>query len=450
MGDNQVVDYAFQSLEKEEEYKKKFFKSADDMSDEDLRKAKDDLRKTTFRFVHVGEIKIEPTKWLINHVLAYNQLTAIFGASGSGKSFLAIDWACRIATGMNFHKYKVNRAMPVLYIAGEGKPGISKRVEAWCIRNQVDRKELPLFVSERPGRLVDEEDVMEMKVAIKHVADIYGVPGLIVIDTLAKNMGGGDENSSQEMNTALTSADDIRSRWESTVLIVHHTGHNNKARARGSSAFHAALDTEYKVDKDASRKVNVECTKIRDGKAPEPMAFSFHTVELGILNPDTGEMEDSAILNPTDYEAEARQTPKIRGDYQPVVYETLEELYQKNRENLESSGLSPDSARVSISQLRDACYEKGMIKQRFHQAKKTLVEKGLLVIEHNYVYLSGPGNSVRRPSACPPPKGGGGQSGRDEEDETDDTDGKRTEKRTESGQAETAEMEDSDWSVELF
>ena len=66
---------------------------------------------------------------------------------------------------------------------------------------------------------------------------------LVIIDTLARSMGAGDENSSQDMGAFIAACDQIRRATGATVLIVHHSGKSSNAGARGSSALLGAVDT---------------------------------------------------------------------------------------------------------------------------------------------------------------------------------------------------------------
>lgn len=50
-------------------------------------------------FTRADEYSPQPVKWLIEDWLVDDTLAALVGPSGSGKSFLAIDWAVRVATG---------------------------------------------------------------------------------------------------------------------------------------------------------------------------------------------------------------------------------------------------------------------------------------------------------------------------------------------------------------
>src|SRR4051812_42527240 len=72
----------------------------------------------------------EGGSWLVDGLLPGSGLAVLFGEPGTGKTFLALDWALTVATGANWFGHQVIRK-PVVYIAGEGAAGISVRVEAW-------------------------------------------------------------------------------------------------------------------------------------------------------------------------------------------------------------------------------------------------------------------------------------------------------------------------------
>ncbi|EPI3171732.1 AAA family ATPase [Salmonella enterica subsp. enterica serovar Cerro] len=57
-------------------------------------------------------------------------LCSIYGPGGSFKSFLAVSLACHIASGTSWGGRRVNQGA-VLFIAGEGGTGVSRRIRAW-------------------------------------------------------------------------------------------------------------------------------------------------------------------------------------------------------------------------------------------------------------------------------------------------------------------------------
>ena len=65
---------------------------------------------------------------------------------------------------------------------------------------------------------------------------------------LARHMGGLDENNAKDMGELIRTADKLRDDYKCAIMLVHHTGHAHQDRARGSTAFKGALDTEIIVN----------------------------------------------------------------------------------------------------------------------------------------------------------------------------------------------------------
>ncbi len=202
--------------------------------------ASDKPRK--LQLVRADLIQMRPPDWLLRGTLERDTLALIFGDPGSGKSFVAIDWACRIATQTPWRGNSVQSGS-VVYIAGEGQQGFGRRIRAWSEYNGVDLAGIPLFVA--PAIAIPNPT--ELLTLAKAIDETAGRPALIVLDTLARCFGGGDENSTQDMSQFISACDAIRRKYGSTILVVHHTGHSDKSRARGAIALKAALDAEYRL-----------------------------------------------------------------------------------------------------------------------------------------------------------------------------------------------------------
>jgi len=203
-----------------------------------------------FRLTPVSELlkKPEPLRWLIKGYLLPGSLCLLFGEPAAGKSLIAMDWAACIATGREWYDHSVTQG-PVVYIAGEGHFGISRRFKAWAIHQNFETQlsGAPLFVSDTGASFTAKESLNEVIDAVDSISTQHGHPVLIVIDTLHRNFGPGDENSSKDIAAFIEAADTLRTRYGATVLVVHHTGHGDKGRARGSSAIRAALDSEFSL-----------------------------------------------------------------------------------------------------------------------------------------------------------------------------------------------------------
>lgn len=343
-------------------------------------------RTHQFRLIHAADLEARAPEWIIRGLIETDSLAMIFGDPACGKSFLAVDWACSVATGKEYHGHTVQQA-PVIFIAGEGLNGIARRLQAWGIRYGADLSLAPLYVSSGPADLIDDLAVLEVTHAVDAIVEAQGAPAMVIVDTVARNFGPGDENSTQDMTKFIAAADTIRTRYRCSVLLVHHTGHGDKTRARGAMALKGALDAEYRLEKGEDGVTRLEATKMKDAELPEPMAFKLRSVELALLD-DEGKAVTSAVLDPVEYEPPARRTSSGMGKWQMVALESLQELYTRNRSNREQGGYDPSGARITIEQWREACYEREMSRQRFNEARESLVRRNAIRIENIHVYLS--------------------------------------------------------------
>jgi putative DNA primase/helicase len=160
-----------------------------------LQQARQIEQSPCFQFRSAHSLIQDPPKvnWLIKSYIDTGSLSMLFGAPGSMKSFLAIDMGYCIATGRAWHGCPVRKSGPVFYIAGEGFAGLAKRFRAWSLANNVDLRDVPFFSSNRPAQLLDQASAFEVVQAIDELKSLHGAPVFIIIDTLNRNFGPGDE-----------------------------------------------------------------------------------------------------------------------------------------------------------------------------------------------------------------------------------------------------------------
>ena len=185
--------------------------------------------KPEFAFSHVKELVkgVKPINWLIKGFLEMDSLSLMFGEPACGKSFCAIDLACCVATGKDWHGKPVKRPGPVFYIAGEGFNGLSRRLMAWQVSHGYNLRNAPIYISQCAASLTDLGNARLVSASIEEIVEETGgvIPSMIVIDTLARNFGPADENATKEMNTFINHIDQLlRAKYSCNVLIVHHTG----------------------------------------------------------------------------------------------------------------------------------------------------------------------------------------------------------------------------------
>jgi AAA domain len=220
-------------------------------------------------------LKLDPPEPLIADVLYRATLAVLFGAPGSYKTIVALDWAQCVAGCLPWQAREV-RGGPVLYVAAEGSASLGQRFAAWRKGFNLEPPEqllvLPMPVDLRNRHQVG--DVAEWAAETR--------PALAVFDTLARCMVGGDENSAKDMGELIDGADRIRQASGATVLLVHHTGKDG-IDARGSSALRGAADTMVKVEADG-RLVTLRnqppAGKQKDAEPFEPIRLRADKIEL--------------------------------------------------------------------------------------------------------------------------------------------------------------------------
>lgn len=250
-----------------------------------------------FEFVSVSSItqNLKPTQWLIKGYFEQHTMALMFGDPACGKSFVAIDLACCIATGTPWHGNKVTQGA-VFYIAGEGHNGFGRRFRAWEEHSGILLNDAPLYIAKCAAQIYDADSAEAVASAIQKLVDETGqVPRLIIIDTMARNFGGGDENSTKDTGIFIRNLDALKDCWDASTLIIHHTGHSDKNRGRGAMAIKGALDHEYRVQKDDCDVVNIEATKTKDSKDPDGISFELTSVDLPFTD-DEGQAIKGAVL----------------------------------------------------------------------------------------------------------------------------------------------------------
>ncbi|MBN2583967.1 MAG: AAA family ATPase [Planctomycetes bacterium] len=339
-----------------------------------------DASSPRLRVVRADMIEMRPPDWLLRGVLERDTLALLFGDPAGGKSFLGIDWACRVATGTPWRGHSV-RAGPVVYVAGEGRQGFGRRVRAWQEFNGVSMDGVPLFIAPALA-LPDAAQLLELVQSVE-AASLAKEPVLVVIDTLARCFGGGDENSTQDMSRFVSACDAIRQRWGCTVLVVHHTGHADKTRARGAIALKAALDAEYRLSNNGG--LLLTATKMKEAEMPPPLAMKLATVELPGLVDEYGNPVTSAAIEVLDADTGAivskvvAAKPGARGKWQEVGLAVARQLVAGS-----------DDGAAAIDTWREKCEAAGMVRQNQHRVLQSLARQGEVIVSGEIISLPTP------------------------------------------------------------
>lgn len=331
------------------------------------------------RLVRLAEIEpVLTLNHLIKGWLSCSGLSMLYGPSNAGKTFVALDIAMHIAAGKAWRGCRVYGGA-VLYIAAEGGAGVRNRLAAYK-RERPDMASAPFTLLPISLDLHSDGDALAVCEIIPSTA-----PALVVVDTLARSMGVGDENTAKDAAMFVKNCDMIREATGSHVMIVHHTGKDEDRGARGSSALRAAVDTEINI----TSKGEIVCKKQRDMLYAEPLHFALRSVALG--QDEDGEPVTSAVVVAS--EPPKKQRKPLTGKNEVA----MQALYDALRDygETKSGDTYPSSCNVvHVDRWRDACAAHGLTtgsgdstaRTAFMRAKKKLMDMNEVREWGNYVW----------------------------------------------------------------
>ena len=219
--------------------------------------------------------EIEPNledNYRIEDLIPNRGLVVVVGPPGSAKTSLVIHMCLAIAGASTTWFGKSLESAPVLYLSLEGAAAFKNRIVA-C---QSEHGRASAF-----HRCCAHVNIRESADCDRIVEAGRSISAkLVVIDTLNRSIGGGDENSSIDMGLVLDACGRIESELECAVILIHHTGKDAGRGARGHSSLLGAADTEITVERTENERL-MTVTKQRDGKDGLKFPFALKTVELG-------------------------------------------------------------------------------------------------------------------------------------------------------------------------
>jgi hypothetical protein len=270
--------------------------------------------------------------WLCKGIVPHATLGVIYGASGSGKTFVAFDLIATLTLGRDWRGHRTPRPIAPLWIAAEGVEDMRKRGLAYCQHVGIAPELFNMrFVGDAPNFL-EEIDVKALLAQIKRQGSGFDV---IIIDTLAQVMPGGNENSGEDMGKVLGYCKAISRATGAMVILIHHSGKDESKGARGWSGLRAASDFEIEVIRaDDDRVATV--TKMKGGLDGGEYGFELLTVVVG--QDADGDDETTCVVHFTDVGRQAVVGQKggkpkeidPKAVWQPLVLEEATTLLATN------------------------------------------------------------------------------------------------------------------------
>lgn len=296
-------------------------------------------------------------EWLIDNKLTKSGLSVLAGPPGCGKTFMALSDACSIA----------DEDAPVIYVAAEGSAGIGARLRAWKLANHAGGARLDVYFVTEPVALGNAAEVGRFIAALEPLGPM---PAMVVIDTLARCMIDGDENSTKDMSAFIAGADTIRRVTGAHVQLLHHFNAGGE-RERGNTALRGACDTMMFLKAEGG-ELTLSCEKQKD--APPFQKQAFRLAQFG---------ESAAVIS-------AKDGLHLRGSVQdPIFTESHLEVLRlvqshftekhgpTTSEWLQATGW-PESKRRTFFNYRTLFVQYGYVNEpeRERGGRYTLTDKG--------------------------------------------------------------------------
>lgn len=237
--------------------------------------------------VHFDALVETKVRWLVDGLVPAQSFVALYGKPGSYKSFVALYLATMIATGREAFG-RATEPADVIYVAGEGGAGLKARRDAIAKHYDLEPGTRIHFIKAQLNLRSTDAD---RDALIRAIEEAGLKPGLVIIDTLARAFGNGNENSSEDMGAFINHVGTLQAHLATAVMIVHHSGKDEAKGQRGHSSLLGAVDAELEVvkisDDDSPERVGeMRLTKQKDGEDGVKISYRMETVELSALSID--------------------------------------------------------------------------------------------------------------------------------------------------------------------
>ena len=202
--------------------------------------------------------------WQIYKTVPLFQTTMLYAQEGHYKSFLALDIGMMVQNGIN--AIGETQKTRVLYLCLENQVGFQERVQAIHLANPSYE---PILINSDQFDICDSEVVEEyIEYCIKNEI------GFVIIDTLSHALVFGDEsnpNTARDVRNAFTNFNSNKI----TILVVHHTGKNDSAGARGSAILTYDISSRLKVKKGKGLEGRLLIEKSKSDMAGKSIPFNM-------------------------------------------------------------------------------------------------------------------------------------------------------------------------------
>lgn len=332
---------------------------------------------------------VKPPPWIIKHVIPQAEMGVLFGASGSGKSFMALDMAAAVARGEAWRGKKVRKGR-VVYVAAEGAGGFRKRLAAYSKANDFDLADLDIGVIAGAPNMRERTEAIAVSDSINKV----GGADLVILDTFAQVMPGGNENAGEDVGKALAHCKLIHERTGAMVLLVHHSGKDASKGARGWSGLRAAADVELEVERFDNGERMMTNTKQKDGEDKVEWGFKLQVVDIG--EDEDGDPITSCVCAEAPIPVRSAKKEKELGSNEVFINKAFQELLLVSSHGITKADVVQRAAELRAVEEKLDPKEKDY-KRRLGTLRTNLATSFMSWLAKDYAVLDEETNTVMAP-----------------------------------------------------
>lgn len=335
--------------------------------------------------------KRPPRRFIVDDLIAVDEVSVIYGAPEAGKSNLAAYLACCVASTRPFFGRSAG-VLPVtdrsreeepedpapcgvLYLALERAAQVERRIRTYATEHRL-QFEMPIAVVESSFDLREANAGDRIASTAWAAHDAITLDGdykppfdLVIIDTLARGLADGSDGDPGDLGRAIKSVDRVRELIGAHVAVVHHTPLSDATRMRGHTSLLGAVDLTISVERKRTGHV-AQVRKTSDGYERPAFTFSLKNVES--MNGNAPLVVEGAVTSRTEEHPE------------PDVGPRMPETQIEALEALQAAALDEDGEPVSLDAWRAKYMDKtsdakeATRRVRFSRAKAALLAAGVV------------------------------------------------------------------------
>jgi AAA domain-containing protein/bifunctional DNA primase/polymerase-like protein len=224
-----------------------------------------------------------PPDTLVPGYLYVQAQHVLFGAPAAYKTFLALDWALHIASGVPWLNRIPVAPRGVVFFAGEAAPRLRLRVAAWCAKRGVSVEQATLL----PFALVDIVPTLGtgddgLQDALKRIREATGRPELLVFDNMTRMAAQSNLSTVDpaEFGRIFAALDALARSTGASTLTICHSPMSDPSKPQGSYPIMANPDVVLQAVRGAGQTTKISSIKTRDTAAAEALQLTLEVVDV--------------------------------------------------------------------------------------------------------------------------------------------------------------------------